>query len=216
MPAIKYKLADGSPVSGVTTICKNIGWNVEPLLWWANAEGLAGRSHRDTAKKAADAGTIAHYLFWCHIHNQVPDMTPYITMKEEIDKAETSFLNFLEWLKMVNFRVKATEVYLVSEQYKFGGTPDVIGWVTDKLAIIDWKTGSGVYEDQLIQLCAYSKLWEEVHPEEPLIGGFHIIRINKENAGFDHKHRDFIPEAWEAFKHALELHNLHKIIKKRL
>ena len=213
MPTIRYKLKDETPISGVTTIIsKNLGWNKQALMWWANQEGLAGRNHRDTAQKAADSGTIAHYMIDCDIKNKTPDLSQFT--KGAIDKAETCYLNFLDWKKMVNLRVEATEINLVSERYKYGATPDCIGVVMDKRALLDWKTGSGTYPDMLIQLAAYKQAWEEVRPELPLDGGFHLLRIDKETAAFHHHHWGTLPEAWEAFEALLKLNELEKKLKR--
>ncbi|MBM4137467.1 MAG: hypothetical protein FJ241_11655 [Nitrospira sp.] len=217
MPTIDYRLKDGQRVSGVTTIIsQNLGWNKQQLMYWANQEGLAGRNHRDTSQKAADAGTIGHYLIDCHIKNRTPDVEQFKTSPEIISLAETCLLNFLEWSKGVNLRVHITEINLVSEIFQFGGTPDCIGYISDKLALLDWKTSSGVYEDMLIQLAAYRMLWEENNIKMSLDGGFHLLRISKEEAAFHHHHWHSLSDAWEAFKAALELHKLHKILKKKL
>ena len=74
MPTIDYRLKDGSRISGTTTIIsQNLGWNKQALMYWANQEGLSGRNHRDTAQRAADAGTIGHYLIDCDIKGIQPD-----------------------------------------------------------------------------------------------------------------------------------------------
>jgi len=46
-------------------------------MYWANQEGLAGRNHRDTSQKAADAGTIGHYLIECDIKGILADTSQY-------------------------------------------------------------------------------------------------------------------------------------------
>lgn len=216
MPTIQYKLKDGTKVSGVTTIIGgNLGWNKQALMYWANQVGQEGKSHRDVAGEAATAGTIGHYLIDCNIKDKTPDLSQFKDA-ELISKGETCLLNFLEWKKMVNLRVHKTEVNLVSEKHKYGLTPDCIGHVIDKLALIDWKTGNGVYEDMLIQLAAYKSGWEENYPDMPLEGGFHLLRIGKEDASFHHHHWHSLPDAWEAFECLLKLHNIHKVLKKKV
>jgi len=214
MPTIAYRNKAGERISGVTTIIGgNLGWNKQPLMYWAWKEGSEGRHFRDTSQKAADAGTIGHYLIDCDIKGIKPDLSQY--SQELIDKAETCYLNFLEWKKMVNLKVETTEINLVSEEYQYGATPDCIGILVDKLALVDWKTGNGVYPDMLLQLAAYRVAWEENYCDKPLVGGFHLLRIGKEDASFHHHHWAALPEAWEAFKHCLALHNLQKILKKQ-
>ena len=111
MPTIDYRLKDGTRIQGVTTIIsQNLGWNKQQLMWWANQEGLAGRNHRDTAQRAADAGTIGHYLIDCDIKGIQPDTTKF--PPELLQKGETCFLNFLVWKKMVNLRPVKTEINL--------------------------------------------------------------------------------------------------------
>src|SRR5512135_404691 len=139
MPTIPYKFKDGTKGSGVTTIIsQNLGWNKQALMWWANQEGLAGRNHRDSSQQAAEAGTVGHYLIDCHIKQQKPNLEEFGANEETISKAETCLLNFMEWEKMVNLRVHKTAINLVSEVHRFGATPDCIGTVVDKLALIDW------------------------------------------------------------------------------
>jgi len=47
------------------------------------------------------------------------------------------------------------------------GLVDCIAMINDQLALFDWKTGNGVYDDHKIQLAAYKSLWEENHLMNP-------------------------------------------------
>lgn len=212
MPTIKYVNAGGVVVPGTTTVIgQNLGWNKGALMGWAYNQGKVGVPMRETAQKAADAGTIGHYLIDCEIRGIKPEISQF--QKELLDKAETAYLNFLEWQKVVSFKSIITEIHLVSEKYQYGATPDCIAEISGKLCLLDWKTGNGVYEDHIIQLAAYRQAWEENKPELPLEGGFHLLRIDKETAAFDHHYRHALPEAFEAFLCLLKLHNLKKKIK---
>jgi len=116
---------------------------------------------------------------------------------------------------MTQLEIVETEPTLVSED-GFGGTPDVIGYVGgDGLSIIDFKTGggSGVYPEYKIQIAAYKVLWEQNRPEQPITGGFHLLKIAKEDASFSHHHWGNLDNAWKAFTHLLELHKLKKLLK---
>lgn len=225
MPTIDYKNAKGEKVSGVTTIIGgNLGWKGEGLNHWNYYRGYDdGYQDRDEGKlkeyhykrdieKAADAGTIAHYLVECDIKGIKPDTSTFD--KELLDKAETAFLNFLHWEQMVSFEPIAVEPHLVSEQYQYGLTPDLIARIQGKLALPDWKTGNAVYEDHLIQLAAYKHGWEETHPDQLITGGFHLIRFDKETAAFTYHYWDNLDDAWICFLSLLQLHNAHKQLKK--
>lgn len=212
MPTQPYKLKDGTRVPGVTTIISSLGWNKQALMYWANQEGLAGRNHRDTSQRAADAGTIGHLLVECDIKGIKPDVSKYPL--ELISLAETSYLNFLSWKDGVKFQPVNSEMSLVSEKHGYGGTIDCIAIINNQLALFDWKTGNGVYDDHKIQLAAYKSLWEENHPDEPIIGGIYCLRIDKETAAWDMKFRQGFPNAWKVFLNLLEIYKLKKIVEK--
>jgi hypothetical protein len=199
-------------VPGVTTIIgNNLGWNKNQLMHWAWNEGKEGRNYKDTSQKAADAGTIAHYLIECDIKNKKPDVAMWLD-RDLLNQAETCYLNFLEWKEMVRFELIESEIHLVSETHKYGGTIDCYAYVNGQPCIVDFKTSNGLYPDYLIQLSAYKKLLEENVTK--LIGGLHLLRIDKETASFHHHFWQDLPEAWEAFLNLLNLHNLQKKLKK--
>lgn len=211
MPTINYKRKNGERVSGTTTIIsQNLGWNKQQLMWWANQEGLAGRNHRETAQRAADAGTIAHYLIECDIKGRDPD-----TSNVPIDlmmKADQCFENYKHWKETVNFVMRDSELSLVSEKWGYGSTVDCIAVINGKLCLFDWKSSNGVYADYLIQIASYKTNYEENTGDT--IEGIYLLRIDKETAAWTFHYWQELPEAWEAFTHLLALHNLSKTLKK--
>jgi hypothetical protein len=104
---------------------------------------------------------------------------------------------------------------LVSEVYQFGGTPDAIGRVNGELCLLDWKTSNSVYSDYLLQLAAYRVLWEEINPDRPLMGGFHLLRFSKEHGDFAHHFYRDLSEAWEMFAHHRAAYGLDAALRKR-
>ncbi len=212
MPTIPYVNLKGEKLSGVTTIIgSNLGWSKGALMYWSWDMGKQGKDFRQERDIAGNAGTIAHALIEADLKKKEIDTSKY--PKELLDKAETAYLNFLEWKERNHVKPIAIEPHLISEKYQFGATPDYIGLINDRPSLLDWKSG-GVYEDHLIQVAAYKVAWEENHFDCLLDGGFNLIRFSKEEAAFDHKFRQSLPEAWEAFLNLLNIHNLHKQIKK--
>ena len=209
MPTADYKTKDGKRVSGVTTIIGgNLGWNTQPLMYWAWNEGREGRNFRETSQKAADAGTIAHAMIEADLHGkEYKSDAP----KEILDKAETSFLAYLEFKDVVGLSPIATELPLVSEEWKFGGTIDV-ATIKKYPAILDLKTSNGVYPDHRIQVAAYGRLWNENKPETP-IQAYYILQLGKEDGSFHYHYWPELRDEWEAFKCLLKLHELKKKIK---
>jgi hypothetical protein len=131
-----------------------------------------------------------------------------------VEQAKICFKNFEEWKSRHSFEAIETEISLVSEKHKYGGTLDCVALVDGKLSLTDWKTGKEVYEDHIIQCVCYKQLWDENFPDNPIDGGFHILRTGKEIAMFSYNWYAEFPDAWDAFLHLRALYDLHKTIKK--
>jgi hypothetical protein len=204
-------------VPGTTTVVgrfKDSG----ALIYWANQEGLEGRPIRgeeSTMMKAAEAGTLAHLM----VENDIrglpePDLTKY--PKEISEKATNSFLSYLEWKGQTKLKPVRTELALMSKKWLFGGTLDAVN-VDGKLAILDWKTSGGIYEDMLIQVGGgYSLLWKENFPNEPIEGGYHIVRFSKVEADLAHHTWQNLEACEKTFKAMRILYELVKQVKERL
>lgn len=211
MAATIYKTGDGARLPSVTTIISRFK-DSGGLIHWAWTEGAEGRDYRDSRNAAATAGTIAHQMVEAHLHGK--DWTG-VADADVLEKAKGGFDAYMTWARMTRVGVKHTEVSLISEKHKFGGTLDAIGEFDGKLVLLDWKTANSVYQDYLIQLAAYRVLWEENYPDIPITGGFHLCRFSKENGDFSHHYYPNLDEAWEAFALMRRLYDLDKALKKR-
>jgi hypothetical protein len=212
MPTPKggYFLADGTRVPSVTTV---IGRFKEAggLIHWAWNLGKEGKDYREVRDQAADAGTMAHHAVeaWVQGKEYSFDGDP-----EVCGKAKKSFEAFLEWASMSNLQITQTEVGLVSEKHKFGGTLDAI-LIRGRRAMGDYKTSNKLYGEYLIQVAAYAKLWEENFPDQPIDGGYHILRFDKTYGDFHHHYWGELERAWDAFLHLRELYEIDKELKAR-
>jgi len=211
---------DGVKVPGVTTI---IGRFKESggLLQWAFQQGQAAergeiKNLYDKRDSAAEAGTLAHSLVEAHIKGAPsPDMSTY--PPEIAAQATQGYENYLRWQDDNKIEIAYQEMELVSRVHLFGGCPDAIGRDSrGQLCILDWKTSNGVYQDFLVQIAAYSILWEENNPSEPLVGGYHLLRFAKEHADFAHHYWSELEQAKRQFILFREAYDLDKILKKRV
>jgi len=216
MPTPKkgYRLKDGTRVPGTTTVIGRFK-DAGGLLYWAFAQGKLAEQGiisklYDKANEAADLGTIAHGYIDDHIHGRA-----FILDRENALPAVTAFETYLKWEQAYSVEFVETEMQLVSEEYRFGGTPDAVGVVNDELCLIDWKTSNSVYTDHLIQLAAYGQLWNENHPDQPIVGGYHLCRFAKENGDFAHHYWPDLSEAWEQFKLFRQAYDIDRGLKKR-
>uniref|UniRef100_A0A6H2A3C1 Putative PD-(D/E)XK nuclease superfamily protein n=1 Tax=viral metagenome TaxID=1070528 RepID=A0A6H2A3C1_9ZZZZ len=217
MPTIQYRNKEGKRLRGATThMGQNVGWGKDGLVYWSNQQGLEGKTLSEARDTATVSGTIAHYLIECDLKNQTPDLSQY--KQEDIDKGETAFIEYLTWRENFHFTPIAIEPNLVSEIWQYGGTPDIIGFVQERLSVIDWKTGR-IFANTFGQLVSYKVLWEENHPDKPIEGGYHVLRIPRyeEIPSFHHSHWQRLPdEAWATFECALRLSKYEQVLKKLL
>jgi len=173
-----YKLKDGTRVPGASTIAK-IGDDPSALIYWSWDLGRQGIDYKKARDQAADIGTLAHFLIQCHLRGQVADLSEF--SKADQDKAETAFIKFLEFWDAEKFQPVAIETPLVSEQWRYGGTLDLIAHDADGLALLDWKTSKAIYRPYLVQVAMYQQLWNENNPKQ-LIRRRAICRIGKDDA----------------------------------
>jgi len=214
MPTIKYKLRDGTPVPGVTTVIgKSLGWNKGALMYWAHQEGLAGRDYRESQQSAADAGTIAHAMIEAYIRHD--DYTPPAgATDDQLRLARLSFDAAREWCEQSLIEFVETEPHLVCPKHRFGGTPDAIARIRGQLCLLDWKTSKGIYSEYLIQLAAYEHLWNRSRDEQ-ITGGVHACRFDKQTGGFSHHWwpSEALRPAWNAFLALRDLYDLERQMK---
>ena len=205
-----YKLADGTRVPSVTTILGRFK-DAGPLMHWAHACGMKGLDYRKVRDDAADAGTLAHAAVEAWVKRQDFAFTGEPSV---VERAQKAFGAFLEWADQTKLQVDKTELPLVSEKYGFGGTFDAI-LLGAKRAMGDWKSSNGIYGEYLAQLAAYGQLWAENFPEEPIEGGFHLLRFDKTHGDFTHKWWGELKAGWEYFLRLREAYEFDKELRAR-
>jgi hypothetical protein len=207
----RYVLANGEDVSSATTIA---GRFKDPggLYFWHWNRGRTGVDFNDYSSDGAlDIGKLVHSI----IESEIAGTDPPVVPREHRTKVETALDSWREWFVSSQLTIVATEIPLVSEQYRFGGTVDAM--VLDRrgnLCVADWKTSGGIYSEALLQVAAYRILWEE--NRGPVTGGFHIVRFSKENADFAHRYYADLDDAREMFLHLVPAYTLARSVKKRV
>ena len=205
-----YKLADGTRVPSVTTVLGRFK-DAGPLMHWAWQCGKDGKDFRQERYAAATAGTLAHAAVEAHVHSQPIVWTGETSV---VERAQKAFGAFLEWAEQTKLTVDKTELPLVSEQYRFGGTFDAI-LLGSKRAMGDWKSSNGIYGEYLAQLAAYGQLWKENFPNQPIEGGFHLLRFDKTHGDFTHKWWGELDAGWKYFMALREAYEHDKELKAR-
>ena len=214
MPTPKngYFLKSGERVPSVTTILNRFK-DSGGLIHWAWQLGKDGKDYREERDKAADVGTIAHEMVDCDIHGREFDPSQYD--RELVAKATRCFEAYKDWAASHKLRPAETEMQLVSERYRYGGTPDVL-FVDGRLVLGDWKTSNRVYPEYLCQLAAYRWLVIENRPEMNVAPDAYLLRFDKEHGDFHVHHYTDLDDAWRAFIRMRELYDLMNALKRRV
>ena len=210
-PKAGYFLKDGTRVPGVTTILGRFK-DAGSLIHWAWEQGRSGLDYRETRDAAGSAGTLAHAMVEADIHGcrfVMPDVPGDVQ-----EKAQQAYAMYCEWAAQTKLEPMVTELQLVSEQHRYGGTLDVI-LVGGRRLLGDWKTSNAIYPEHLIQLAAYGALWKENRPQEP-IEGYQIMRFSKHHPDFEERRFRDLDDAWQMFLALRRAYELDKKVRERV
>lgn len=200
---------DGQRVPSVTTIIGKFK-DAGGLVHWAWQLGIDGIDYRRVRDDAASAGTMAHEAVEAWVKGD-----PIGFSSDEIGiRAERAFGAFLEWADQTQLKIVQAEVPLLSHRHRFGGTLDAM-LVRGRLSLGDWKTSNGVYAEYLLQIAAYGILWEENYPDQPIEGGYHLLRFDKNFGDFSHRWWAELETAKRAFIHMRALYDDMQELKRR-
>ena len=202
----RYELKSGTYIPGTTTIT---GLENKPfLVAWANRLGLEGINSNKYVDELATIGTLAHYLIECQLKNEEPDISDYTP--NQLETASNPVKKFNNWLDNNKFEFISSELQLVSEKHRFGGTIDLYCKLNGKLTLIDLKTSKACYPEHYTQVCAYEQLMiENVHTIEDV----RILRIGRDpSEGFDDLSVTKRPLRWKKFLNLRDIYFLNKEI----
>ena len=179
-----YINKDGKQVMRITEVIKVLA--KDQLLVWANMLGLSGVRYRDEMERTSNIGSMFHGVIEDYFTpNTIAtiDFNEYgvygYTSQIEATNALKSFFKWYEenksWYKVV-FREKV----VVGED--LGGTIDTgIAGVKDpnKVIFVDYKTSSGFYLSQSLQLAGYIDIYEEVNGRNTVEGAMVVLADKK-------------------------------------
>lgn len=203
----RYYTKDETLVVGVTTV---MNLEAKPfLIPWANRLGLEGIDSNKFKDNAARIGTLAHYLVECDLKGKKPDLAEY--SDSEYQEAIHPFNKWKMWLnEQKDFEFISSEMGLVSEKFKYGGTLDILAKVNGKVTLIDLKTSGSIYDSHKTQLAAYRYLLLE---NNQIVDDCRILRIGKgKTGGFEDVRVNKIEKRFEKFLILLNLYNINKEI----
>jgi hypothetical protein len=207
-PGRGYYSEDGKTrFPAVTTVAGRFD-DKQRLVQAANNVGLEGKTLEEAWYGARGIGHEVHAMGEAYLHGE-PVPSPSTL------EATNGFESFVEWWEAGKFTVLHTELPIVSETMRFGGTIDTI--LRDskgRLCLGDWKTSSGIFPGYLVQVAAYGLLYEEWSGEK-LEGGYHLARFSKDHGDFEHRHYAELDDAARLFLIYREAYDIDKLVQRR-
>jgi len=205
----RYFLQSGQEVAGVTTI-KN-EWNIEALKWWGNKLGKQGKDLKEELDYRANIGTVLHVL-GANSFKQTGGKIITGYSEDEIMKGHECFDRLIKIKAEYKFEPLLVEQPLVSEVFKYGGTPDYFGPIDGINTLADLKSGETMYENMIAQLGGYYMLLREY---KNLVERGAIINCppGKKKGKITFVSLDKLEVGFEVFRHLLEIYNLKRRLK---
>jgi hypothetical protein len=177
----------------------------------------AKKEHTRKRDAAGDVGTIVHgfaeeVIGGVEVDDEFWQATP--------GEAHPGCLAFLQWWDSVKpLENVESERIVYSKRLFYAGTCDLFATINGNPTVVDFKTGSGFYEDQPLQLAAYAmaideergfhwaeglniKEWVGPYGADPITDGW-IIHLDKETGKCTPYHVEITPELktdWEAVR----------------
>lgn len=181
-------------VPSVTTV---MGMKAKPLLvnWAAkcsaeyaieNWEMLSGLSpaerltlikgaHNRKRDDAADLGDKVHLFAEAYLKDEPMPAYP--------EEAKASVANLLAWIDLIEPRLIAAEVSVISD-LGYAGTFDLLAEIDGEIWLLDWKTGKGVYDEVGMQLAALhfaDRVLSDEPVELPTATRFGVVHVRPDS-----------------------------------
>jgi hypothetical protein len=183
------------------------GDDVADQTWFLSLKDDARYAWRSARDTAGDVGREVHALCQDHLDGKEVELPP--DTDQRVMKGYQAFLTWRQDHSIEgHFR---TERGVFSKQYFFAGCADFIGTIDGEFCILDFKTGSGVWEDAYLQIAGYAVALEE-ELERDIKRGW-IIHLNKKTGKCVPHKVDITPELKGTFVDTLKAYKGMKAVK---
>ena len=161
-------------VTGVSTVLGSVGTKDKNGNW--HPVGFDDRWINDDVH--TNFGTAFHKIPPIILRGNTP------SYPESMESHVKNLLMFFAANKIVPLEDKEgrmiCEYPMLSERYRYAGTPDLVCTIKDQIYLIDWKTSSSYCHHWGYQLAAYEQLIKEVHGIKKKIHRM-VVRVNEDN-----------------------------------
>lgn len=214
LPHQEYLLTSGEKVHGTTHYTSFLP---KDLLPWVMSVTMRGKNYKKVSESAMKIGTFLHHYAHRVVSGAVGREELAVT-KEEADQIAAARKSWDAWWRDIKHSLTplATEIQLVSEQHKYGGTLDLVAIHDDVVTLFDYKTSGKLHKDYWVQQRAYIQLWNESFPDFQIRKSV-LVRIrkkpNEEGHESETRPADELDAHWEIFTKLLALGRALEAVK---
>lgn len=124
---------------------------------------------------------------------------------------------FVRFWNEYNPELIASEVTMISERYKLGGTIDLVFRLMNKNGqfetwLLDTKTGNYIYPSHELQIAAYAMMWNDINPDYH-IDRAGIIHLDALTRGADRKEEKIQGKGWQIVEFGRHYADAFKVFK---
>ena len=158
----------------------------------------ACRQHTLAKERGGSVGKEVHSWAEQFLQGKEPPMP----VDEQVRKGVEAFL---KWIEQAKVKPIETEKHIYSKTFDYAGITDLIAEIDGRLAVVDFKTSKGLYNDYLYQIAAYRWAYEEMTGAK--VKDVWLVRFDKNTGEFDPHLIDKFENArnWGAFYACLVL-----------
>ena len=125
------------------------------------------RGDVEALEAAGDKGEAAHKAIE-HILGKRPGHVPHVLT--DIEGVRNALASWENWYNQNDLEVWHLEKPVYSIEHRVAGKIDAVGMLNGQVAVIDWKTGGGIYPESILQSAAYCMMCEESGLPKPDVG----------------------------------------------
>ena len=123
------------------------------------AEAL--RKHQEIKDEAAGVGKLIHAYAEAYAKAKTEGASMPAIGADLPDQVIAGINSFLDWVKKHNVEFVEAERIVYSKQHGFVGILDAIALVDGKKTLVDYKSGTAVYDESFLQVAAYHEAYRE-------------------------------------------------------
>ena len=172
--------------------------------------------YKSEKEKAATSGTRIHDFAEQFVKSKL-GLCDMPEIPEDDEKVIAGINAFLDWYNQDKKEFIFAEQILYSLKDDFAGRADAGVEIGGKKYLVDYKTGSNIYSEALLQIASYFKAYTEEFSEESLDGVL-ILHFNKDTGDFKTKvlNKEQVNFLYPYFVNCLQLRKGESEIKKLL